>query len=124
MSPSEEVQYASLVISILVVISMTVLALNRKSARIFYASMISGWVPGIIYYIVVLFFNDSIISETGVSASHLSAQLRLYQYFVFGAWFILDATDISLKHISEKIKSRKMKKREQLNQEWEGDIHE
>ena len=125
MIPNDETQYASLIISVIVFLSMIVLFKNRSSARIFYFSMMVGWVLGIVYYIVVLFFNQEIIKDFNFSISHLSAQLRLVQYLIFGTWFILDALDISIKHIRQKIQKIKIDKRlEDAVIDWNGESYE
>jgi hypothetical protein len=48
----------------------------------------------------------------------------MYQYFIFGGWFVFDAIDISIKDISEKIKLYKIEKIRKENKEWEGDTYE
>lgn len=123
-STTNDFQYTSLIVSIIVILSMIILAKHRKSARLFYMSMIFGWLPGIIYYTIVLFFNNDFIELYGYSLSHSSSILRMYQYFIFGGWFVFDAVDISIKDIFEKIKLYKIEKIRKENKEWEGDTYE
>lgn len=98
----EDFQFISLILSILSVLSMIIIGIFRENARLFYLSLVMGWIPGIIYYIIILYFNDAFINLYGYSASHLSASLRTYQYFVFGCWFTFDAMSILFSRLKNK----------------------
>ena len=100
-------QQLSLYISIFTVIAMSLLGVFRKKARLFYLSMIAGWIPGIVYYISVLYFYNDFLLAFKVPATEVSAILRTYQYFMFGGWFIFD----SLYTLAEYLKIRKTKKK-------------
>ncbi len=114
-------QSLSLFISVLVVISMIILATNRKSARLFYLAMIMAWIPGIIYYISVLFFYREFFSTFGIPALDVSAFLRTYQYFAMGAWFIFDALELMFtKYMLRKRTNKLVKSIKNLRKEVEG----
>ena len=101
-------QFTSLILSIIAVLSMIIIGFFRKNARLFYLSLIIWWIPGIIYYIIVIYFNEDFTKIFGNSASHLSAFLRAYQYFVFGSWFTFDAIYLLSTRISNKLKIKKV----------------
>lgn len=84
-------QQLSLYMSLLTILSMLLLSITRKKARLFYFSMMLGWLPGLIYYISVLYFYNDFLNYYKIPAIDVSAMLRTYQYFMFGAWFIFDA---------------------------------
>jgi hypothetical protein len=84
-------QQVSLYISLLTILAMILLGIVRKKARLFYFSMLLGWLPGLVYYVSVLYFYNEFFNYFGIPAIDVSAMLRTYQYSMFGAWFIFDA---------------------------------
>lgn len=83
-------QYLSFIVSIVSFFAcLYLLFFGRKEARLFYCAMIFSWSAGIVYYYEIL-FTDFI----GHDASSI---LRLYQYVLFGSWFVFESIDSFLK---------------------------
>ena len=94
MTTTQVIQEISLIISLLVVLIMFFLGLYKPNQRGFYISMILGWIPGIFYYVMVIWFYEDFREIFSASPTDISALLRVYQYTVFGSWFLFDALEI------------------------------
>ena len=89
----ETSQLLALIVSILVLLALLILSCFKKEARFFYFSFALGWIPGVVYYLWVILTPSQEEYFLGISGSELSAVLRLYQYIMFGSWFVLNALD-------------------------------
>ena len=92
-------QFLSLIVSVLVVLSMGILFIFKKRVRFYYIAMIVGWLPGIVYYVSVLWFQAEFLEHFQIPALDISAALRTFQYLIFGSWFVFDAIEELYKHV-------------------------
>ena len=109
MTLQQEVQLTSLTISIAVAATMIILFIFKKRQRAFYISMFIGWLSGIVFYVLVLYFYEDFQEIFNISAQDASALLRLFQYIIFGSWFILDGFEAIYIHIKERDGVKRLK---------------